>query len=94
MILNSYPVNLQDEYDCTPIYLAAQNGHYDMLQELLGFSANPNDQTSPALMEAASKGLVEIVQLLMPLTDRQPTCMESLPFIVLQDLDMLRYYNY
>ena len=72
MILNSTPVDLQDEYGTTPLNLAAQNGHLEMVQELLNFSANPNisfnDGRTP-IHQAAKSGHVEIVKLLIPSID-------------------------
>ena len=72
MIINSCPVDLQDEHGLTSIYLAAQNGHLEFVQELLNFSANPNIPSSfgrTPIFQAASKGHVEIVKLLIPLID-------------------------
>ena len=73
LISNSCSVDFQDEHGITPIYLAAQNNHLEMLRLLLTFSGNPNIPESKfgrtPILRAVECGNMEIVELLMSTTD-------------------------
>ena len=76
LISNSWAcsaVDFQDEYGLTPIFLAAEYGHFEMVQLLLSFSGNPNIPASKhgltPLAKAAQKGHIEVVRMLMSATD-------------------------
>ena len=68
---NSTEANPSDIYGITPIYLAAQNGHLEMVRLLMTSTTNPNgainDGRTP-IHRAAERGYLEIVRLLMTST--------------------------
>ena len=71
LAIENHPLRIQHYDTNIPMCLAAQNGHYNMVQELLGSSASPNCSIGgrTPIYQAAKSGHVEIVRLLMPSTD-------------------------
>lgn len=70
LIKHDASVNMQDEFSRTPLYvvsLVAVNGHFDVVQYLVGIGANKNMNSeslgSSPLTAASEEGLYEIVQL-------------------------------
>ncbi len=60
-------VNTADNDGATPLYIASQKGHLEVVRELLARGANPGLATnrgSTALSIATAKGHAAIVQLL------------------------------
>ena len=68
---NSTEPNPSDIYGITPIYLAAQNGHLEMVRLLMTLTTNPNgainDGRTP-IHQAVTYGHLEIIQCLMTST--------------------------
>ena len=79
LISNSWAcsaVEFQDEHGITPMALAAQDGHLEVVKLLLSFPGNPNipciDGRTP-IYTAAENGHIEIVKLLMSLMETPNT---------------------
>lgn len=66
--LDGADVNVVDHKDCTPIFLAAQEGHSAVVQFLIQHNADLNiacDDGETALIRAAAEGHIKVVELLV-----------------------------